>query len=105
MGDFLDATWVDGWLREAFTQQAIALEQRPERNINASLREFEYQAHYLNLLELLASQLNVPNITLGSDVQQPAVNVDLILDVGKLPYLRHPGRRSPGGTQRLETQL
>jgi hypothetical protein len=82
LGDFLDATWVDGWLREVFTQQAIALEQRPERNINASLREFEYQAHYLNLLELLASQLNVPNITLGSDVQQPAVNVDLILDVG-----------------------
>ncbi len=82
LGDFLDATWVDGWLREVFTQQAIALEQRPERNINASLREFEYQAHYLNLLELLGSQLNMPNITLGSDVQQAAVNVDLILDVG-----------------------
>ena len=82
LGDFLDATWVDGWLREVFTQQAASREQRPERNIKASLREFEYQAHYLNLLELLATQLHVPDISLGSDTLQQPVNVDLILDVG-----------------------
>lgn len=82
LGDFLDATWVDGWLREVFTQQATALEQRPERNIKASLREFEYQAHYLNLLQLLATQLAIPEINLGGDALQEPVWVDLILDVG-----------------------
>ncbi|WP_337261994.1 MULTISPECIES: virulence factor SrfB [unclassified Serratia (in: enterobacteria)] len=82
LGDFLDAIWVDGWLREVFIQQARAQEQRPERNINASLREFEYQAHYLNLLELLASQLQVPTLKLGDAQLQEPVQVDLILDVG-----------------------
>lgn len=82
LGDFLDATWVDGWLREVFIQQARALEQRPERNIKASLREFEYQAHYLNLLDLLATQLEVPEISIASDALPSPVNVDLILDVG-----------------------
>ncbi len=82
LADFLDATWVDGWLREVFTQQATALEQRPERSIKASLREFEYQAHYLNLLELLATQLDIPEIDIGGDALQEPVNVDLILDVG-----------------------
>ncbi|TQI80534.1 hypothetical protein FHU10_4595 [Serratia fonticola] len=82
LGEFLDATWVDGWLREVFTQQATVLELRPERNIKASLREFEYQAHYLNLLELLATQVAVPEIHIGSDVLPAPVEVDLILDVG-----------------------
>lgn len=82
LGDFLDAIWVDGWLREVFIQQASVQEQRPERYIQASLREFEYQAHYLNLLELLASQLQVPTIKLGDMELQEPVQVDLILDVG-----------------------
>lgn len=83
LAEFLDLTWVDGWLREVFTQQAGEQEARSARHITASLREFEYQAHYLNLLELLGSQIGVPEIKITArSGQQPVVNVDLILDVG-----------------------
>ncbi|CNK66136.1 virulence factor SrfB [Yersinia aleksiciae] len=83
LAEFLDLTWVDGWLREVFTQQASGQEARTARHITASLREFEYQAHYLNLLELLGSQIGVPEIKINtSTLQEPMVNVDLILDVG-----------------------
>ncbi|WJY17007.1 virulence factor SrfB [Pectobacteriaceae bacterium CE90] len=83
LDEFLDLTWVDGWLREVFTQQATLLENRSVRDIKLALREFEYQAHYLNLLDILGSQLNMPEIRINaSTLQEPAVNVDLILDVG-----------------------
>ncbi|WP_413738893.1 virulence factor SrfB [Sodalis sp. RH21] len=83
LGQFLDLTWVDGWLREVFTQQAGSLEQRPEREIAAALRTFEYQAHYLNLLDMLGTQLCVPEVKIAAGtLQEPAINVDLILDVG-----------------------
>ena len=56
---------------------------RREQAIAQALREFEYQAHYLNLLELLGEQLNLSDIHLQAATQQtPAVNVDIILDVG-----------------------
>lgn len=81
--DFLDQTWVDGWLREVFTEQSAIREQREARNIKVALREFEYQAHYLNLLEMLGSQLGIPELKIsGATLQEPAINVDLILDVG-----------------------
>ncbi|PWC12523.1 virulence factor SrfB [Brenneria corticis] len=83
LGEFLDLTWVDGWLREVFTQQAIRRENRNEREIKLALRGFEYQAHYMNLLDMLGNQLSVPEIRINaSTLQEPAVNVDLILDVG-----------------------
>ncbi|MFJ5158482.1 virulence factor SrfB [Pantoea sp. NPDC088449] len=83
LGEFLDHTWVDGWLRETFTQQVHAQESRREQEVNQALREFEYQAHYLNLLELLGEQLDLAEITLhAASHQTPAVNVDIILDVG-----------------------
>ncbi|CNH54294.1 virulence factor SrfB [Yersinia pekkanenii] len=83
LAEFLDLTWVDGWLREVFVQQASVQEERTVRHITASLREFEYQAHYLNLLELLGQQIKVPEIKINtSTLQEPVVNVDLILDVG-----------------------
>ncbi|CNL04448.1 virulence factor SrfB [Yersinia frederiksenii] len=83
LAEFLDLTWVDGWLREVFTQQASEQEARTARHISTSLREFEYQAHYLNLLELLGSQIGIPEIKINtSTLQEPVVNVDLILDVG-----------------------
>ncbi|AJJ11721.1 virulence factor SrfB family protein [Yersinia rohdei] len=83
LAEFLDLTWVDGWLREVFIQQATEQEERTARHISASLREFEYQAHYLNLLELLGSQVGLPEIKINTHtLQEPAVNVDLILDVG-----------------------
>jgi hypothetical protein len=83
LGEFLDLTWVDGWLRETFSQRAAALEQRGEAELHAGLKTFEYQAHYLNLLHMLGHQLAVPQIKMvGAAGQQPAINVDLILDVG-----------------------
>ncbi|KAA0262954.1 virulence factor SrfB [Hafnia alvei] len=83
LAEFLDLTWVDGWLREVFTQQAIQQEDRHSVGIQTALREFEYQAHYLNILYLLGKQLNVPTVKLNtSTLQEPTVHVDLIMDVG-----------------------
>ncbi|MDO6406072.1 virulence factor SrfB [Pantoea phytobeneficialis] len=83
LGEFLDLTWVDGWLRETFSQQVTALESRREQELVQALREFEYQAHYLNVLELLGEQLDLAEIAIqAASLQSPAVNVDIILDVG-----------------------
>ncbi|MCG8156621.1 virulence factor SrfB [Brenneria goodwinii] len=83
LGEFLDLTWVDGWLREVFTQQAARRENRKAGEIKVALRGFEYQAHYMNLLDMLGNQLSVPEIRINAGtLQEPAVNVDLILDVG-----------------------
>jgi hypothetical protein len=83
LSDFLDQTWVDGWLREVFSQQAALHEQRNNGEIGLALRTFEYQAHYLNVLHMLGSQLNVPEIKISAGtLQEPAINVDVILDVG-----------------------
>ncbi|MCK8349923.1 virulence factor SrfB, partial [Erwinia amylovora] len=76
-------TWVDGWLREAFSESASQLEQRPQVNIKTAQREFEYQAHYLNILHFLAHQLSLPELKIiAANLQEPAIAVDLILDVG-----------------------
>lgn len=83
LGEFLDLTWVDGWLREVFTQHATEREQRSEADQRTALRGFEYQAHYLNLLDMLGKQLRIPEITLVAGTrQEPDIAVDLILDVG-----------------------
>lgn len=83
LGEFLDLTWVDGWLREAFTLQAAGCESRHAGNLKVALKEFEYQAHYLNVLNLIGSQLELNEIKIHTaTLQEPVVNVDLILDVG-----------------------
>ncbi|HEY0211163.1 virulence factor SrfB [Acerihabitans sp.] len=83
LGEFLDLTWVDGWLREVFTQQATRREDRSAREMEVAFRSFEYQAHYLNLLAMLGEQLRVPEIKISAGtLQEPVVKVDLILDVG-----------------------
>ncbi|SUF95732.1 putative virulence factor [Salmonella enterica] len=62
VADFLDQTWIDGWLRESFLQYASQVENRSEQAIQQALRSFEYQAHWLNLLTLLGEQLTVPEV-------------------------------------------
>lgn len=110
LGEFLDLTWVDGWLRETFSQQVYALESRREQEVNQALREFEYQAHYLNVLELLGEQLDLAEITIQTaSPQTPAVNVDIILDVGNshtcgILVEDHP-EESNGLRQTYELQL
>ena len=81
--DFLDQTWIDGWLREAFLHYTTSVENRSEREIAQALRGFEYQAHWLNLLTLLGEQLTVPEVKIVTHtLSTPAIPVDLILDVG-----------------------
>ncbi len=83
VADFLDQTWIDGWLRESFLQYASQVENRPEQAIQQALRSFEYQAHWLNLLTLLGEQLTVPEVKFVTHtLSTPAIPVDLILDVG-----------------------
>ncbi|HBV91387.1 MAG TPA: virulence factor SrfB, partial [Pantoea sp.] len=107
LGDFLDLTWVDGWLRESFTDR---VSDRREQAINQALREFEYQAHYLNLLELMGEQLDLSEIHIqAATLQTPAVNVDIILDVGNshtcgILVEDHP-EESNGLKQTYELQL
>ena len=83
VADFLDQTWVDGWLREAFQQAIVSQESRNERESSQALRSFEYQGHWLNILSLLGEQLTLPEIKIVTHtLSTPAIPVDLILDVG-----------------------
>ena len=110
LGDFLDLTWVDGWLRETFTDRVTLHEARREQEVVQALREFEYQAHYLNLLEMLGEQLKLDEIHIqAATLQAPAVNVDIILDVGNshtcgILVEDHP-EESNGLKQTYELQL
>lgn len=83
ISEFLDQTWVDGWLREVFIHYATEQEGRNKHELLSAMKAFEYQAHFLNLLEMLGTQVSVPEIQLvGQALTAPAVPVDLILDVG-----------------------
>lgn len=83
IGEFLDQTWVDGWLRETFRHYVRDNEQRSEQEIQRALKSFEYQAHWLNLLSALGEQLHVPDINIVSEtLNTPVIPVDLILDIG-----------------------
>lgn len=83
IADFLDQTWIDGWLRESFMHHVTQHENRSEQEIQLALRNFEYQAHWLNVLTLLGEQLSVPEVKLVTHtLSTPAIPVDLILDIG-----------------------
>jgi len=83
LGDFLDASWIDGWLREVFSEQASRRLRMHLDDIDTALADFEYQAHYLNVLDMLGRLIAVPEIKINAvELQEPAINVDLILDVG-----------------------
>lgn len=81
--EFLDLAWIDSWLREVFSQQVTHREHRTAESVKSALREFEYQAHYLNLLKLLGQQLPLNKIKIRqATLQKSTVAVDLVLDVG-----------------------
>ncbi|UYU33830.1 virulence factor SrfB [Siccibacter colletis] len=110
VGDFLDQTWVDGWLREAFTQFAIQEEERHERDITQALKGFEYQAHWLNLMGLLGEQISIPEVKLvNATLNTPPVPVDLILDVGNTHtcgvIIEDHGEANDGLRQTMELQV
>jgi len=85
MGWFLDLTWIDGWLREVFSEQAKLppLRMQPD-DIEEECEKLYHQAHYLNFLHLLGTALSLPEVKLVSNqAKDPApIAVDLVLDVG-----------------------
>lgn len=110
VADFLDQTWIDGWLREAFLSYTSQQEDRSERDITRSLRSFEYQGHWLNLLALLGEQLTVPEIKIVTGtLSTPAIPVDLILDVGNTHtcgvIIEDHGNANDGLRQTAELQV
>lgn len=83
LNEFLDQTWVDGWLRELFSQFCNEHEFREESDIARALKMFEYQGHYLNLLEMVGTQLAIPEVKIvTATLQAEMIPVDLVLDVG-----------------------
>nr|WP_154324919.1 virulence factor SrfB [Pantoea sp. 201603H] len=83
LAEFLDLTWIDGWLREIFTQQASQHETRSSSALKMALKTFEYQAHYLNILSLIGRQCRLDDIKIHTATpQRPMIPVDFILDPG-----------------------
>ncbi|MEI9696527.1 virulence factor SrfB [Moellerella wisconsensis] len=83
VADFLELPWIDHWLKEVFSEQAIAVQKLYHDQLEDALAEFQHQAHYLNLLNILGDKLEIPEIKINAvKLQEPAINVDLILDVG-----------------------
>lgn len=109
VAEFLDQTWVDGWLREVFVQQASRQPERTEEDVTRALKMFEYQAHWLNVLSLL-STLNVPEVKIvAQTLQTPAIPVDLVLDVGNTHtcgvLIEDHGAANDGLRQTMELQI
>ncbi|THD52710.1 virulence factor SrfB [Enterobacteriaceae bacterium ML5] len=110
VAEFMDNTWVDGWLREAFVQHATKQEERSTQSLNSALKVFEYQAHYLNILEMVGTQLSVPEIQIiAQTLNTPPVPVDLILDVGNTHtcgvILEDHGEKNVGLQQSAELHI
>jgi Uncharacterized protein conserved in bacteria, putative virulence factor len=110
IADFLDQTWIDGWLRESFTQAVARKDPRTEHELAQAMRGFEYQGHWLNLLTLLGEQLSVPEIKLvTTTLSTPAIPVDLILDVGNTHtcgvLIEDHGEANDGLRQTAELQI
>ncbi|WP_029591671.1 virulence factor SrfB [Franconibacter pulveris] len=110
VADFLDQTWVDGWLRETFTQYATLNDARSEEALARAMKGFEYQGHWLNLLTMLGEQISVPELKIvTATLNAPAVPVDLILDVGNTHtcgvIIEDHGEANDGLRQTMELQV
>lgn len=113
MGWFLDLNWVNDWLREVFTEQAQLPPLRLQLDdIENECLELYHQAHYLNLLHVLGTALEVPEIKVvsnrDSDLHK-AIPVDMVLDVGNsrtcgILIEDHP-QENDGLSKRYELEL
>lgn len=113
VGQFLDLTWIDEWLREVFTEQAQLPPLRMQLDdIEQECRNLYHQGHYLNLLHLLGTHLPVPEIKVisnsSNDLHKP-IPVDMVLDVGNsrtcgILIEDHP-QESDGLSKRYELEL
>ncbi len=63
VADFLDQTWIDGWLRRSFLQYASQVENRSEQAIQQALRVALVSGALVEFaLTLLGEQLTVPEV-------------------------------------------
>jgi hypothetical protein len=85
MDCFLDLGWIDGWLREVFSEQAKQTLRMQPDDIAQECQDLRHQAHYLNLLYVLYTALPGLEIKVvsnrNSDLDK-AIPVDMVLDVG-----------------------
>ncbi|MCB1857527.1 MAG: virulence factor SrfB [Gammaproteobacteria bacterium] len=85
MGWFTELPWIEGWIRELFTDGAeVRLKLAPE-DVESELEDLAHHAHYLNVLALIGEYASLPTITMLSNVPgdvDKAIEVDMVLDVG-----------------------
>lgn len=108
--EFLDHTWVDGWLREVFCHFYQNEGSRDENDIARALKLFEYQGHYLNILEMISTQLTLPEVKIvTATLHSEAIPVDLVLDVGNTHtcgiLIEDHGAENDGLRQTAELQI
>jgi len=112
LGWYLDQKWVTDWVAEVFKEQAGQSLKRDAQEIQENLAAFEHQAHYLNLLYLLGTQIELPDIKVvtnsSKDLQKP-IQVDMVLDVGNSRtcgiLIESHGQDNTGFSQRYELEL
>ena len=112
MGWFLDQEWIQKWLVEIYEELAKPRLKKDLEDIRVETAELHHQAHYLNLLYLIGSQLSLPEIKVISnaknDLYKP-IAVDIVLDVGNsrtcgVLIEDHP-QESDGLRRRYELEL
>lgn len=85
IGWFPELPWVAGWIQEVFDERAGPRLRLPPEDVEAERERLAHHAHYLNLLAVIGEAGCIPEIKLlgnkATDVQ-PAVPVDMVLDVG-----------------------
>lgn len=107
---FLGNSWVDGWLRECFIQYCRRTDEADDTGLARALRLFEYQGHYLNILEMAGTQLTLPQVSIvTATLREEAIPVDLVLDVGNTHtcgiLMEDHGTENDGLRQTTELQI
>lgn len=110
LNPFLDQTWVDGWLREVFCHFYRDNAAMDETALARALKLFEYQGHYLNILEMIGTQLTIPEVKIvTATLHAEAIPVDLVLDVGNTHtcgiLIEDHGAENEGFRQTSELQI
>lgn len=112
IGWYLDQKWVTDWIAEVFREQAPDRLRLDAEETQSHLKELRHQAHYLNLLYLLGTQLDLPDMKVVpnsiKDIQKP-IQVDMVLDVGNSRtcgiLIESHGQDNTGFSQRYELEL
>jgi hypothetical protein len=85
VGWFPELPWVAGWIQEVFDERAGQQLRLPAEDVEAERARLAHHAHYLNLLAVIGETCCIPEIKLLGNKPtevQPAVPVDMVLDVG-----------------------